>query len=165
MWEQLARATRGLIQEDIIKIVNRYLQDNEHPRPIEHPTNTCDPYTGNWVEHLMNPHYLVETLTMNGFDAQVLPLYWHEASGTLVGKRGKKLLNLGIRLLNAPLYFSSEYAIYAEYGASSRVADQIHKEHIYRCHRSHLWWYLSVLLWELLLHSHALYNRIAQAKQ
>jgi len=50
--------------------------NKEFPNPIEHPTNTCDPYTGNWIEHLMNPYHLQETLIFNGFNAEVLPIYW-----------------------------------------------------------------------------------------
>lgn len=58
--ERLAKATRGLRREDIIKAVGHYIHDKEMPATIEHPTNTCNPYTGGWCEHLVNFYYLVE---------------------------------------------------------------------------------------------------------
>lgn len=50
----LAQKTRGLIQEDIFKVVNEYLNTGEISYSIEHPTNTCDPKTGNWAEHIID---------------------------------------------------------------------------------------------------------------
>ena len=163
--EQLAMLTRGLMREDIIKVVDRYVQNNELPRLIEHPTNTCDPHTGNWMEHFMNPYYLVETVTFNGFDAKVLPLYYYEAGGSSIKNLVARLLNLVIRVSNAPLYFSGGYAIYAKYTGSFWVAGQVHKHHMYTYHRSHLRWYLTAFLWELLHRLRGLYNWIAQVKR
>ena len=45
--ERIAINTRGLMWNDIIKGVHRYVASKESPKLIEHPTNTCDPYTGN----------------------------------------------------------------------------------------------------------------------
>lgn len=163
--EQLANVTRGLMGGDIIRAADRYVQNNQLPRPIEHPTNTCDPYTGNWAEHLINPYYLVETLAFNAFDAEVLPLYHNEASGSFIKNLAAKLLNSVIRVSDTPLYFSSGYAIYARYNGSPRITGQTHKHHMYNCQRSYLWWYLLLPLWELLYRSYGLYNRITQAKR
>lgn len=57
--KQMAINTRGLIRDDIIKCVGQYIESKEFPQLIEHPTNTCDPYTGNWMEHLVNPYSCV----------------------------------------------------------------------------------------------------------
>jgi 2-polyprenyl-3-methyl-5-hydroxy-6-metoxy-1,4-benzoquinol methylase len=50
---ELAFASRGLIEYDIYKDVEEYLATNKLPLPIKHPTNTCDPITGSWTERLL----------------------------------------------------------------------------------------------------------------
>lgn len=70
--EKLAIATRGMILPDIQKCVDRYLKTGQIPKELDHPTNTCDPYTGNWMEHLMYPLYLQRVLSQEGFEVQIL---------------------------------------------------------------------------------------------
>ena len=144
--KQLVTNTRGLMQEDVIKCVAQYTDSKQFPKLIEHPTNTCDPYTGNWMEHLMNPYYLAETLSFNGFDTKVLPGYWG-TSNQFIEDIIAHMLNFAIRIssLHAGLYFSSFYSIYAKY--TGKFCDKPHKQHIYRYRRS-LLWYLIMVLWE-----------------
>ena len=52
--ECLARQTRGLNRTDIERAVQSFLETCRMPMP-RHPTNTCDPYTGNWQEQLIDP--------------------------------------------------------------------------------------------------------------
>lgn len=157
----LAKATRGLIHEGIVKAVDGYVHSKKLPSLIEHPTNTCDPHTGNWMERLMNPYYLVETLTFNGFDAEVLPLAWPKGQGSSIGKLAAKSLNSMTRVSSAPLYFSGGYAVYARYsGVFSR---QPHRHHIYQCRRSPLWWYSMLPLWRLLYDLYGLRGRMTRA--
>lgn len=157
--ECLAKVTRGLMHNDILKAVDGYVHSRELPTLIEHPTNTCDPYTGNWTEHLMNPYYLVETLVSNGFDAKVLPVFWAELYTSSI-RNLPKLFNYMIRISNTPLYFSRGYALYAQY--SGFFSHQTHRHHIYKCRRSHLWWYFMSALWKLLYGLYDLYKRITQ---
>jgi len=70
--KRLAISTRGMILSDIQKCVDTYLETKQFPKGLEHPTNTCDPYTGNWMEHLMDPYYLQKVLTEEGFRVQIL---------------------------------------------------------------------------------------------
>jgi hypothetical protein len=63
----LAVGTRGLIKEDIIKTVEVYLRTGTQPKVLDHPTNTCDPYTGNWCEHLMDFEYIRDVFSKEGF--------------------------------------------------------------------------------------------------
>jgi len=49
----LVNATRGLWKEDVINVVREFLRTGVMPKPQAHPTNTCDPLTGNRTEHLM----------------------------------------------------------------------------------------------------------------
>jgi len=72
----LARATRGMMETDIYQCIDKYLKTNEFPFEPVHPTNTCDPFTGNWAEHLMDPYYLKEVLLQTGFEVEVLGGYW-----------------------------------------------------------------------------------------
>lgn len=50
---QLAEVTRGLIKEDIHKVVAQYKQTGKIPNANVGGYNTCDPNTGNWAEHLV----------------------------------------------------------------------------------------------------------------
>lgn len=59
--EKLARVTRGMVESDIKKCVDEYKSSGKIPR-VDASSNTCDPYTGNWAEHLMNPYELRDIL-------------------------------------------------------------------------------------------------------
>lgn len=50
----LSRETRGLRQNDIEKIVSEYVKTGKITYRMKHPTNTCDPYYGNWTEKLID---------------------------------------------------------------------------------------------------------------
>lgn len=71
--ERLAKATRGLIKADIERTVDEYLTTGRVTYKIDHPTNTCDPYTGNWCEHLMNISWLTRTVRRAGFSVAIIP--------------------------------------------------------------------------------------------
>lgn len=74
--KRLTRVTRGMMGTDIYQCVDNYLKTNEFPLEPAHPTNTCDPYTGNWAEHLMNPYCLKDVLLRTGFRAEIIAGYW-----------------------------------------------------------------------------------------
>ena len=50
----LATKTRGLKKDDIELVVKNYLNKNQLPEILNHPTNTCDPITGSWTERLLS---------------------------------------------------------------------------------------------------------------
>jgi len=52
--EMLAVKTRGLKKDDIENLVVQFIKTGQIHYTIDHPTNTCDPYTGNWTEHIIN---------------------------------------------------------------------------------------------------------------
>lgn len=70
--EKLAVLTRGMAREDIIKSVGLYLKEGRPIKGMRHPTNTCDPYTGNWCEHLMDIDQMMCTLSKKGFETRLL---------------------------------------------------------------------------------------------
>jgi hypothetical protein len=51
--QQLSIASRGLQKEDIFAMVTQFLETGSIPKPIAHPTNTCNPLNGNWSERLL----------------------------------------------------------------------------------------------------------------
>jgi 2-polyprenyl-3-methyl-5-hydroxy-6-metoxy-1,4-benzoquinol methylase len=53
--EKLTVATRGLMVQDIKHAVRAYIATKVLPQTdARFPSNTCDPMTGNWAEHLMD---------------------------------------------------------------------------------------------------------------
>ena len=74
--DQLAELTRGMMVDKIKQAVTNYINTGNLPKKPLHPTNTCDPYTGNWFEHLMDPFHLKNILNKNGYDSDVIPGYY-----------------------------------------------------------------------------------------
>ncbi|MEZ6097921.1 MAG: hypothetical protein R3E01_03010 [Pirellulaceae bacterium] len=108
--ETLARHTRGLRQDDIQVAVDRFRDTGEMPAVPEHPTNTCDPWTGNWAERLMDPYQLVHKLSEFGFDMHVLPGYWAADPKNASKNLAKRATNFAMQrigrlaLRHAPYY-------------------------------------------------------------
>ncbi len=50
----LAKETRGLYQDLIYRVAGEYVETGKISYKMKHPTNTCDPYTGNWTENLID---------------------------------------------------------------------------------------------------------------
>ncbi|MFN3404012.1 MAG: hypothetical protein ACK40G_07945 [Cytophagaceae bacterium] len=63
----LARETRGQRQDDIQISTNEYINTGSISYKPDHPSNTCDPYTGNWTERLLYPIQLKELVQSKGF--------------------------------------------------------------------------------------------------
>lgn len=69
--EALVRATRGKHIHDIRNIVDSFLHNGAMPEPIAHPTNTCNPHTGSWLEHLFDHNALAERISSQGFSTRI----------------------------------------------------------------------------------------------
>lgn len=111
--QRLAYLTRGLIKNDIEKYIDEFkLKKNISYRP-NHPTNTCDPYTGNWAEHLMDTDWLKNILIKEGFKAKILcGLY--DNDGKFFIKLLKKIQNFFIKYFaSKALIISPYYIVYA----------------------------------------------------
>ena len=93
--DQLAELTRGMLVDKIKQAATNYTSTGELPNKPLHPTNTCDPYTGNWFEHLMNPYHLKNILNKNGYESWVIPGYYGK-SRKLSHNMVKSFLNLMI---------------------------------------------------------------------
>jgi hypothetical protein len=86
-----------MAEEDIARAVAEYLASGEPPAAPRHWTNTCDPYTGNWAEHLMDLNALAQALGEAGFEAEVVCGYYASPQPALRLLAGP--LNLSIRML------------------------------------------------------------------
>jgi hypothetical protein len=111
--DQLARATRGLRRDDIERAVAEHRERGEISYRADHPTNTCDPYTGNWSEHLMDPAWLERVVREAGFDATIEAGRYATAGGGAKAA-AKRLLNSGIAVLGPrALAVAPYYVVYA----------------------------------------------------
>jgi len=79
--EVLATLTRGRMDADIRSAVFNYLETKELPRPIAHPTNTCDPRTGNWQDRFIDPAVLIGECSRAGLDVDVSPGHYGRPGG------------------------------------------------------------------------------------
>lgn len=63
----LSKETRGLMKNDIEKVVSEYIDTGIITYKMMHSTNTCDPYTGSWAEKLLDLEQIeneIKTLNM-----------------------------------------------------------------------------------------------------
>ena len=106
--DRLTAATRGLHAADIQTAVRQFLQDGRLVQP-EHPTNTCNPETGNWCERLIDLNATRSQLQGRGWQVHVEPGFYGPRSG-LARQAAVSLLNRAIALASphslaiAPVY-------------------------------------------------------------
>jgi hypothetical protein len=91
--EVLANNTRGKSIGDILACIEEYRKEKSLPVKPRHPTNTCDPYTGNWQEQLLEFDWLEGILKGQGLITSILPGYY----GTHAHKI-KNFIALGLNL-------------------------------------------------------------------
>jgi hypothetical protein len=97
--EYLSAATKGLVEYDIKKAINEYLTSGNitlKQKYSKYPTNTCDPHTGNWAEHLMDVYQLRNVLQSQDFDANIWSGYYGD-SNTSIKRLAARSLNLFIK--------------------------------------------------------------------
>lgn len=113
--DQLTKASRGLIESDIQELVDKYLATGNVPQLPAHPTNTCDPYTGNWAEHLMDIKRLQIILAKAGFNVRILSGYYDGSSNKAIKIFIGRILNYIISMLDEKgLFLAPFLTIYAE---------------------------------------------------
>jgi hypothetical protein len=106
----LAKSTRGLIKSDIEKCVDEYKNSGLITYKPNHPTNTCDPLTGNWSEHLMDTSWLEELFNSAGFETVTLSGYY-SLTGNIVKTTIQRVLNGFIKLLRKQALILAPYYI------------------------------------------------------
>lgn len=88
----LAIATRGRMKPAIFKAVDDYISTGSICEP-DHPSNTCDPFTGNWAERLMDFDHLQNILRQEGFAVSLLGGYHGTSSPNLLKRNMGKAVN------------------------------------------------------------------------
>ncbi|MBX2926084.1 MAG: class I SAM-dependent methyltransferase [Chitinophagaceae bacterium] len=81
--ELLVTATRGLKKEDIITACINFKQSGQTPRPIPHPTNTCDPLTGSWTERLLSFKEYHDLYRSHSFKLRIYKGFYNSTGNTL----------------------------------------------------------------------------------
>lgn len=110
----LGKKTRLLLYREVDDVIHQYLEKKVVLVPKKtganshdlFRSNTVDPETGWWAEHLVNPYYLVRLLRRQGFRAKIRAGFY--------GGRGA-FLNPLIRTIRAPLALpiAAYYTLYA----------------------------------------------------
>jgi len=109
--KKLSLKTRGLRKDDIEKVVKHYLESGKINYQIKHPTNTCDPYSGNWTENLIDLKRLKILIKNNNLIVDVTnSTYAYSNNGIL--NIPKYILNQIIHILGPRhLLFSPTYTL------------------------------------------------------
>jgi 2-polyprenyl-3-methyl-5-hydroxy-6-metoxy-1,4-benzoquinol methylase len=108
--EELARATRGLMKQDIEKCVDEYQSKGSISYQPNHPTNTCDPLTGNWCEHLMSFDWLEQAVEASGFSVRIFPGSYF-VSGSFPKRNAKILINTLLQVFGRRFMFLAPYFV------------------------------------------------------
>lgn len=95
---KIGKKTRMLKSNQIQEVVDKYIRTKkiEIPRLLganaydPYRSNTVDPETGWWAEHLFNPFYLAHVLRKQGYKSKILPGFH--------GGRKRYILNVFIRI-------------------------------------------------------------------
>ena len=109
--DTLTEKTRGMREDDIRKFLSDYRDGNPITISPDHPTNTCDPLTGNWAERMMDPFSLIKDAKQHGLELNVLPGFWSLDQGSAVKNGFKKISNVGISLAKTKGLSRSPYYI------------------------------------------------------
>jgi len=94
--KHLTGESRGLKREDIEDLVSRYLIDGVIDYHPDHPTNTCDPYTGSWAERLIDLKKLKNTIEANSLSMDITNSFYCYSDNKLLNSV-KMLVNLLIK--------------------------------------------------------------------
>lgn len=109
--ELLSAKTRGLRKEDIEKVIKDYIETGKIVYRIDHPTNTCDPYTGNWTEHLIDLKHLKDTVIKNNLLFDISNSYYGYSKNKMLNFP-KFLINQLIKILGKRhLFLSPTYTL------------------------------------------------------
>jgi hypothetical protein len=119
--DQIAARTRGMRREDVAAAVKRYRDTGSLPPQPKHPTNTCDPLTGNWCEQLLDPDHVAATLSARGLRTRALPGYYGSgAGGSKLKRMARVAANLTISVLGrGGIRIAPFYCVVAERGANT----------------------------------------------
>jgi hypothetical protein len=94
----LSSRSRGLIKEAIEDIAGEYIETGKISYNAAHQTNTCDPYTGNWAERVMDLKKLRIFIQDLGLKVVITNSYYCYSE--------KKVLNIAKFILNKLIFIT-----------------------------------------------------------
>lgn len=99
--EQLAHLTKGLAGKDLDQSILQYKNTNKFPQPVNCKSNTCDPHSGVWAEHLLSFEEYRALVHEEKFTVQFEPGFWDTHYNNNWKNRFCRLLNRIIHLNKA----------------------------------------------------------------
>jgi 2-polyprenyl-3-methyl-5-hydroxy-6-metoxy-1,4-benzoquinol methylase len=113
--EQAVALTRGTAGDDLAATAREFVTAGRRPCPDKFPSNTCDPHTGNWAEHLLDQDALLRDALSCGFSwAAIVPGRYARYPGRWKRAAGR-MLNFGMRALppNLAVRIAPYFALHA----------------------------------------------------
>ena len=107
----LATNSRGLHEKGIMLMIKNYTANGVIPKPLNHPTNTCDPISGSWTERILSIQEYRQIYSSNGFDMSVYNGFY-DAYKTGSKSIVNKTLNLLVKAFGRSL---APFIIFAGY--------------------------------------------------
>lgn len=95
---ELARATRGKNEEDIVAAIEQYIISGKLPDPPAHRTNTCNPLNGSWTERILSLKEYTLIYNSAGFKPSFFNGFYNAYENGFK-KYLKRILNAGILIL------------------------------------------------------------------
>lgn len=111
--QTLAKKTRDLRKDDILVAIKEFLEKGHMSYKPSHSTNTCDPYTGNRDENLIDVNWLKQVITKTGYTVRITNSLYGFSKNAIFNVP-KRILNILINLLGEQvLMISPTYTVEA----------------------------------------------------
>jgi 2-polyprenyl-3-methyl-5-hydroxy-6-metoxy-1,4-benzoquinol methylase len=111
----LAKNTRGLYGDDILKQAIQQLESNIFKNCNTHATNTCDPLTGNWAEHIIDINNLRSFIEKDKTKVKFTNSFYSYSHNTILNFP-KYIINFLMKILGEEsLFLSPSYTLEIEY--------------------------------------------------
>ena len=88
--DKIAEATRGLGQDDLKQAIKQFDATGEVPDPAVHGSNTCEPVSGTWAEHIISFDAYRKLIREEQYELFFKPGFWD----THYSRKSKNLLSV-----------------------------------------------------------------------
>lgn len=107
----LSKQTRGLYKPDIIEKVKGFIDNDILEYHIKDKTNTCDPMTGNWAEHIIDLKSLKSNIIDINHEVRYTNSYYSYSKNKLFNIPKFVLNKMSSVLGDENLFFSPSYTL------------------------------------------------------
>ena len=105
----LAKKTRGLAGQDLKNAIDVFKSTGLYPDPAIHYSNTCDPETGVWAEHLLSFKQYRKLVNTKIYTLEFAPGFWDTHYKNTVVNLLTRLFNMFIRGMGKAGIFISPF--------------------------------------------------------